>query len=132
MPAWSFAAQAAEATPQPVTGFADLVAKVKPAVISVRVRLDEHQSAFENEEDQESDNGNIPTVPGSPMERFFQQFGLDQQRGFHRHQRITGEGSGFFISADGYAVTNYHVVDHAKSVQVTTDAGLPSHLDQLP
>ena len=123
MPAWSFAAQAAEATPQPVTGFADLVAKVKPAVISVRVRLDEPQSAFENEEDQESDNGNIPTVPGSPMERFFQQFGFDQQRGFHRHQQITGEGSGFFISADGYAVTNYHVVDHAKSVQVTTDDG---------
>ena len=119
MPAWSFAAQAAEATPQPVTGFADLVAKVKPAVISVRVRLDEPQSAFENEEDQESDKGNIPTVPGSPMERFFQQFGFDQQRGFHRHQQITGEGSGFFISADGYAVTNYHVVDHAKSVQVT-------------
>ena len=40
-----------------------------------------------------------------------------------RHQMITGEGSGFFISADGYAVTNNHVVDHAKSVQVTTDDG---------
>jgi serine protease Do len=36
---------------------------------------------------------------------------------------ITGEGSGFFISPDGYAVTNNHVVDHAKSVQVTTDDG---------
>jgi serine protease Do len=36
---------------------------------------------------------------------------------------ITGEGSGFFISADGYAVTNNHVVDHAQSVQVTTDDG---------
>ena len=41
----------------------------------------------------------------------------------HRHQVITGEGSGFFISPDGYAVTNNHVVDHAKSVQVTTDDG---------
>jgi serine protease Do len=39
------------------------------------------------------------------------------------HQVITGEGSGFFISPDGYAVTNYHVVDHAKSVQVTADDG---------
>ena len=39
------------------------------------------------------------------------------------HQVITGEGSGFFITADGYAVTNNHVVDHAKSVQVTTDDG---------
>jgi serine protease Do len=33
------------------------------------------------------------------------------------------EGSGFFISADGYAVTNNHVVDHAKTVQVVTDDG---------
>jgi serine protease Do len=41
----------------------------------------------------------------------------------HPHQVITGEGSGFFISPDGYAVTNNHVVDHAKSVQVTADDG---------
>jgi S1-C subfamily serine protease len=37
---------------------------------------------------------------------------------------VIGEGSGFFISADGYAVTNYHVVDHAKSVHVTADDGM--------
>jgi serine protease Do len=124
MPAWSFAAQAADATSQSVAGFADLVAKVKPAVISVRVKLDEPQSAVENEEDQgDSGNGNVPVEPGPPMERFFQQFGFDQQRNFHRHHQITGEGSGFFISAEGYAVTNYHVVDHVKSVQVTTNDG---------
>ena len=35
----------------------------------------------------------------------------------------TGQGSGFFISADGYAVTNNHVVDKAESVEVTTDDG---------
>ena len=40
-----------------------------------------------------------------------------------RHETIVGEGSGFFISPDGYAVTNNHVVDHASSVQVTTDDG---------
>ena len=55
---------------------------MESAVISVRVRLNEPQSAFENEEDQESDNGNIPTVPGSPMERFFQQFGFDHSAAF--------------------------------------------------
>ncbi len=38
-------------------------------------------------------------------------------------QMITGLGSGFFISPDGYAVTNNHVVDHAKTVQITTDDG---------
>ena len=63
------------------------------------------------------------------MDKFFQQFG-DQfgRQGRGRGQAraietITGEGSGFFISPDGYAVTNNHVVDHAKSVQVTTDDG---------
>ena len=40
-----------------------------------------------------------------------------------RHNTITGQGSGFFISADGYAVTNNHVVEKAESVQVTTDDG---------
>jgi serine protease Do len=40
-----------------------------------------------------------------------------------RRQFITGQGSGFFISADGYAVTNFHVVDHAKTVQIQTDDG---------
>jgi serine protease Do len=36
---------------------------------------------------------------------------------------ITGQGSGFFISADGFAVTNNHVVDKAENVQVTADDG---------
>jgi serine protease Do len=36
---------------------------------------------------------------------------------------VTGQGSGFFISADGYAVTNNHVVDKAEKVEVTTDDG---------
>ena len=122
MPAWRLAAQAADATSQPVAGFADLVAKVKPAVIAVRVKLDEPQSAVEDEEDQgDSGNGNIE--PGPPMERFFRQYGFGQQHNFRHHHQIAGEGSGFFISADGYAVTNYHVVDHAKSVQVTADDG---------
>src|SRR2546430_5638202 len=39
-----------------------------------------------------------------------------------RH-RVTGQGSGFFISADGYAVTNNHVVDKAATVEITTDDG---------
>ena len=40
-----------------------------------------------------------------------------------RSRPVNAEGSGFFISADGYAVTNNHVVDHAKTVQVVTDDG---------
>ena len=33
------------------------------------------------------------------------------------------QGSGFFITADGYLVTNNHVVEHATDVQVVTDDG---------
>jgi len=36
---------------------------------------------------------------------------------------MMGQGSGFFISSDGYAVTNNHVVEGADNVEVTTDAG---------
>jgi serine protease Do len=72
-----------------------------------------------NEED------NPPPTQGSRLEKFFQQYGFGEAPGETPHQRqiVIGAGSGFFISPDGYAVTNNHVVDHAQSVQVTTDDG---------
>src|SRR5215510_7845687 len=39
------------------------------------------------------------------------------------HRYVTGQGSGFFITADGYAVTNNHVVDKAQTVEVIMDDG---------
>jgi serine protease Do len=122
LPAWMSAAHASESMQHPA-GFADLVAKVKPAVISVRVKIDE--SAKTASMNKNGDDNVIPFEPGSPMEKFFQQFGPpNMPNGMQqRHEMITGEGSGFFISPDGYAVTNYHVVDHTKSVQVTTEDG---------
>ncbi|HEY3679806.1 MAG TPA: Do family serine endopeptidase [Bradyrhizobium sp.] len=116
LPAWTSAAHAAETAPN-APGFADLVAKVKPAVISVRVKIDgdaEDGGMMKQNERMDSDQ--------SPFEQF-KQFGFRVPNGMQRHQVITGEGSGFFISPDGYAVTNNHVVDHAQSVQVTTDDG---------
>jgi serine protease Do len=115
---WS-TAQAAVSEQGPA-GFADLVAKVKPAVISVGVKIDENpDAAMPNDEQQMLP----PSMRGTPFEKFFRRFGDDMPPGVQRHQTITGQGSGFFISADGYAVTNNHVVDHATSVQVTTDDG---------
>jgi serine protease Do len=118
-PALTSSAHAAEMTQQ-VPGFADLVAKVKPAVVSVRVNFDNAAKTTSM-----NDQGNIlPFQPGSPLEKFFQQFGFQNMPNtMPWRQVITGEGSGFFISPDGYAVTNYHVVKNAKSVQVTTDDG---------
>jgi serine protease Do len=115
--------------PQPV-GFADIVEKVKPAVISVRVRV-------ENNPRLSLDRDN-PFPQGSPMDRFFRRFGQPDgnpanpgltpdeprsPRGNQGRNFTTGQGSGFFITADGYAVTNNHVVDKAQSVQVTSDDG---------
>jgi serine protease Do len=109
--------QAAQAV-QPVSGFADLVEKVKPAVISVRVKLDQSRSGAA------SNSQEFQFRPDSQMQRFFRRFGFDEPRSGTAPRRVvTGLGSGFFISADGYAVTNNHVVDGAKSVQVTTDDG---------
>src|ERR1700691_296800 len=100
---------------QKPVGFADIVEKVKPSVISVRVKIDQPAGSSSNSED------DLPFPPGSPFEKFFRQFGTPNMP--NGHEIITGQGSGFFISGDGYAVTNNHVVQNAENVQVTTDDG---------
>ena len=110
--------QEAQKLGQRPVGFADIVAKVKPAVISVRVKIDKPMSPALSEDD-------APFPPGSPMERFFRRFGMPNggEGNNGGHHMVTGQGSGFFITADGYAVTNNHVVQDAENVQVTTDDG---------
>jgi serine protease Do len=112
--------QEAQKLAQHPVGFADIVAKVKPAVISVRVKIDRPSNPSLSEDE-------TPFPPGSPMERFFRRFGMPNGGGEGNggHQVITGQGSGFFITADGYAVTNNHVVQNAETVQVTADDGKP-------
>jgi serine protease Do len=103
-------------------GFADIVEKVKPSVISVRVKMAEDTPQVSNFNGEE-----IPVPPGSPFEFFFKRFGNPNGQGGRNSPRHHGfamaQGSGFFISADGYAVTNNHVVEKAQSVEVTTDDG---------
>jgi len=106
--------------PQPI-GFADMVDRVKPSVISVKVTMKQKSTDTSDKSDDEES--------GSPMERFFHQFGgpdgMPKERPGRgdRHGAMMGQGSGFFISSDGYAVTNNHVVEGAEKVEVTTDAG---------
>src|SRR5262245_5895656 len=99
-------------------GFADLVEKVKPAVISVRVKSDARTEMMNFGDD-------APMQRGSPFEQFFRRFGMPDNTipNVPRGRKTTGQGSGFFLSADGYAVTNHHVVDKAESVEVVTDDG---------
>jgi serine protease Do len=127
LPAFSDSARAQNA--QRPVGFADVVEKVKPAVVSVRVKVDAGARMM-------GMDGNSPFPQGSPMDRFFRRFGQPDgttpnmpndprgdQRDPQRRNFTTGQGSGFFISADGYAVTNNHVVDKAETVEITTDDG---------
>jgi serine protease Do len=118
------------ASAQRPTGFADVVEMVKPAVMSVKVKMDVGSDLSQTEDN---------PLRGTPFEDFFkrfnqpdgprsgERFGNRGDRNFgdggRRHQYTTGQGSGFFISADGYAVTNNHVVEKAEHVEVTTDDG---------
>ncbi len=122
------AATAASAGP---ASFADLVDRVKGAVVSVRVKIDESNVSY--------DGGArpMPNVPkGGPLEKFFRQFGEHDfgerfgerfgDRGGQDHEQPRmgmAQGSGFFISPDGYVVTNNHVVEHAREVTVITADG---------
>ena len=105
---------------QAPVGFADIVDKVKPAVFAVRVKMNGGSAT--------TGLGNNQVPPG--LREFFRRFGMPglpdnmpHRRRPGGHNTILGQGSGFFISADGYAVTNNHVVDDAESVEVRTDDG---------
>jgi serine protease Do len=108
----------------PAEGFADLVEKVMPAVISVEVKFASVSNMTENEP-QLRVPGLDDLPENSPFRRFFEQ--LPEFRGSPQmpmpRNRQQGEGSGFIISADGYAVTNDHVVKDADEVIVKTSDG---------
>ncbi|MBB5754392.1 Do family serine endopeptidase [Prosthecomicrobium pneumaticum] len=119
----AFAEQVRVENPPAVFSFADVVQQVRGAVVSVRVKS-------ETTETRMSGLDGLPDLPpGSPFERFFREFrdrqgGQGQgQGGETRRVPRIGLGSGFFISEDGYVVTNNHVVDKGTEFVVTTDDG---------
>ena len=109
----------------PSKGFADLVDKVMPAVVSVQVK-------YANAAASGDEQAQGKKMPGG-MEEFFKQFpqfrdmpGMPGQGGEGEDAHPKGGmavGSGFIISADGYAVTNNHVVKDADQVSVTMKDG---------
>ncbi|WP_062016453.1 Do family serine endopeptidase [Aureimonas sp. AU4] len=120
-------AQAVQVAPAAESfGFANVVEKVSPAVVSVRVKEAVRPAA---------DDGNSGASPfdslpeGHPLRRFFEGPNGQGQPGQRGPQRRTprdggmAQGSGFFISDDGYVVTNNHVVDGGTQYTVVLNDG---------
>ncbi|WP_235882961.1 Do family serine endopeptidase [Rhizobium rhizophilum] len=119
-----------------VPSFGDVVQAVLPAVVSVRV-----QSNVQNTSSDESNfsfnfgGRSFEDLPDDhPLKRFFREFGgpgMEAPRGDRGPRaergpgrlRPTSQGSGFFISEDGYIVTNNHVIDDGAAFTIVMNDG---------
>ena len=120
-------ANAALTTVYANSGYADLVAAVKPAVVNVRV---ERTASGDDEGDAPHHGQKMDPEMRRFFERFFGEQGQGQMEAPQAPQRERGEGSGFIVAAEGLIVTNAHVAGGADKITVLLDDGteLPAKL----
>lgn len=97
--------------------FADIIERVSPAVVSLEVEGQAPRTAATRRAlppGIEEFFGLTPRGQGGPNQEG--EGGTDGEES--ATQRIQASGSGFFISADGYIVTNNHVVENARKITV--------------
>ncbi|MEZ5818349.1 MAG: Do family serine endopeptidase [Hyphomicrobiaceae bacterium] len=99
--------------------FADIVEKVKPAVVSIHVASGGGPRVARRGGGRDP----LPELPDDhPLKDFFKnlprEFGGGAPQAPRRSQ---AQGSGFVISPDGYVVTNNHVISGASKIQVSFD-----------
>lgn len=94
--------------------FVDLAEKLAPGVVNI--------SSTQTVPEETEGRAMPELAPGSPFQEFFEQFNDRRQQQAPERPRVS-MGSGFFISKDGYLVTNNHVIADASEVSVTTADG---------
>ena len=111
--------------------FADLVEKVRPAVVSIQVRNGvKRTKSSGNAPDFNMPDFKIPDLPDDhPLNEFLKRFRKEGPGSELRRRPTLSQGSGFIISEDGYVVTNNHVVGDASKIVVVTDDGDEHEVD---
>ena len=115
---------------QAIPSFAKVVERVKPAVVAVKVRMDIAATPALDDGDGMMPGRGLDGLPPE-IQQFFRRYGENGPRGGQQFgqrapqqpRQSMAQGSGFFISGDGYVVTNNHVVEKAKTVTVIMQDG---------
>jgi len=102
--------------------FADIVDRVKGAGVSISVTNGGGERTAEKEGGQGRRFGGLPDLPDDhPLKDFFKNLPKEFQLPQRPNRPQLGQGSGFIISADGYVVTNNHVVEGASKIEISFD-----------